>query len=545
MNHRSAILGLLVLTSCAPAEKAPEDGITLLSAREQLIRLSVDLRGVHPSEEELQAIEEHPGLYDDYVDRYLEDPRFLDRIEEIFNHRFLTRNGDTYFDTSEAGLAGVPDNVVAASIADEPLKLVRHLVEHDLPYSEVATADYTMSDPLLAKMWDLDYPDGATDWEPAHYQDGRPHAGILTMTTIWQRYPSMGGNANRHRANAVSRMLLCDDYLSRPIVLNRAAVDQLTEDPEEAIKSETCQSCHSSLDPLAAHFFGFFREDGDDGGLRASTVYLPENEQAWADYAGKSPAYFGRPTANLVELGEAVAADPRFHDCAVRTVWEGFSQRAGSDADWASLQAARAAYDTSGGLIKATVKEVVLTREYRAGAVAGADKDRISTVRTASPAQLADIIADLTDYRWTFSDVEGLTDPSNGLVVLGGGLDAEFVTTPNYNPSVGSVFVQERLAQSAAWHVAEHDLDPARTEAPILLQYVTAADTPDTAPEAFDAQIRDLYLRVTGVPLAVDATEPAELVALWRQLHSVEASGTKAWAGVLSAVLRDPRVLFY
>jgi len=45
------------------------------------------------------------------------------------------------------------------------------------------------------------------------------------------RYPSMGGNANRHRANAVSRTLLCDDYLARPIVLNRPAVDPLSLSP--------------------------------------------------------------------------------------------------------------------------------------------------------------------------------------------------------------------------------------------------------------------------------------------------------------------------
>jgi hypothetical protein len=540
------VLGLLVLTSCAPQSDEPADGITLLSPREQLVRLSVDLRGVHPTEEELTAIESHPGLYDDFVDRYLADPRYLDRMEEVFNYRFLTRNGSTYFDTSEAGLAGYPDSAVAASIADEPLKLLRHIVENDLPYSEIATADYTMSDAILGKMWDLDYPEGATGWQAAHYQDGRPHSGILTMNTIWQRYPSMGGNANRHRANAVSRMLLCDDYLSRPIVLNRANIDQLTVDPEEAIKSETCQSCHSSLDPFAAHFYGFFYEDSDGMNLRDATLYRPENEEGWRDYANKPPAYFGRPTANLLELGEALAADTRFDDCAVRTVWEGVTQRTATDADWSELQAATEAYRANGETITPTVRAIVTTREYRAARIDDPVKaERLATVKTASPAQLAGIIQGITGYRWTFSDVDGLTDPSNGLVVLAGGVDATFVTLPNYNPSVGSVFVQERLAQSAAWHVASHDLDPDRQDAAILLKYVSAGDTPDTRPEVFEAQIRELYLKATGIPLEAQATEPAELAGLWKQLYSVEASSTSAWAGVVSAVLRDPRVLFF
>jgi hypothetical protein len=41
------------------------------------------------------------------------------------------------------------------------------------------------------------------------------------------------------------------------------------------------------------------------------------------------------------------------------------------------------------------------------------------------------------------------------------------------------------------------------------------------------------------------APEVAELVATWKTLYSVDASPTTAWAGVVSAVLRDPTVIFY
>lgn len=538
---------MALLPGCAPtAEPEPEDGLLLLSAREQLIRLSVEVRGVHPDEAELAAIEAQPSLYADYVDRYLQDPRVEDRVEEIFNLRFLTRTGDTYFDPAEAGIGGVTEAQVAASLADEPLRLVRHIFRQDLPWSEIVTADYTMADPIVARMWDLDWPEGASGWQAAHYRDGRPMAGVLSMNTIWQRYPSMGGNANRHRANAVSKMLLCEDYLSRPIVLNRASIDQLTLDPEEAIQSVGCQSCHASLDPLAAHFFGFFRYDGDEGGLRAATLYRPENEQGWRDYSGKSPAWYGRPTANLVELGQVIAADPRFTDCAVRTVWEGMYQQAPDDPQWGGFQAARAAFAAEGMVLRPLLRHILMSREFRAGGARDADQAAaLSTVRTASPRQLAAIIEDLTGYRWTFGGVDGLTDPRSGLTVLAGGTDGSYVTAPGYNPSVGSVFVQERLAQAAGWYVAAHDLDPARTEAAILLDLVTEDDRPDTDAARFDAQIRALYLRITGLPLADDATEPAELTALWSQIHSVEASPGAAWAGILSVVLRDPRVLFY
>jgi hypothetical protein len=395
-------------------------------------------------------------------------------------------------------------------------------------------------------MWDLDYPAGSTDWQPAYYRDGRPMAAILSMDTIWQRYPSMGGNANRHRANAVSKMLLCDDYLARPIVLNRSNIDQLTVDPEVAILSDSCQSCHSSLDPLAAHFYGFYRYDSGDMGLRDSTRYLPENEEGWRDYANKPPAYYGRPTGNLPELADALVQDPRFADCAVRTAWEGLTQRELTDADWTEIQGVRDVFVSGDMQIKPMVKAIVTSRPYLAAAVADAATDaRVATVKTASPAQLAGIIEGITGYRWTFDGQDGLTDPTNGLGILAGGVDGAFVSVANYKPSVGSAFVQERLAQTAAYDVAAHDLDPARTDAARMLTYVTVATTPDADPDVFDAQIRDLYLRATGVALAANAPEPGQLAVLWKQLYSVEASSTQAWAGVLSAILRDPRVLFY
>lgn len=536
---------ILLLSACA-VQVEPSDGLTLLSPREQLIRVSMDLRGVHPSEEELVAIEGAPSLYDDFVDRYLADERFLDRVEEVWNQRFLTRNGETYFDPSEAGIRGLTDGAVADAVAEEPLRLVRHIAEHDLSYADVVLADYTMADPIVAAMWGVDIPAGSTGWEVGHYQDGRPHAGILTMTTTWQRYPSMGGNANRHRANAVSKMLLCDDYLERPIVLNRSNIDQLTVDPEVAIQSESCQSCHSTLDPLAAHFFGFFRYDDTGTSLREATRYRPENEEGWRDYAGKAPGYYGKPTANLRELAENLVEDPRFADCAVQTAFEGFGQRTLGDADWEEFQDLRDTFVADGMAIKPLVRGIVTTRTYLAAAAADpADADRLATVKTASPAQLAATIEAITGYRWTFDGRDGLTTQDIGLPVLAGGIDGAYVTAPGYEPSLGVAFVQERLGQAAGYHVAAHDLDAGRTDDAILLKYVTAADTPDTNPAAFDAQIRYLYLRATGLPLPDEATEPAALTTVWKQLYSVEASATQAWAGVVSAVLRDPRVLFY
>jgi hypothetical protein len=188
----------------------------------------------------------------------------------------------------------------------------------------------------------------------------------------------------------------------------------------------------------------------------------------------------------------------------------------------------------------------VRSPEYRASA---ADDDalhaRLATVKMVSPTQLQGIIADITEYTWTFDGVRGLESHALGLPLLLGGIDGTNVTRRGYDPSVGAVFVQERLAQSASWHVARHDLDPAREDAAILLRFVTIDDTPDQDLAAFEQQIRSLYLDSTGHPLAQNASQVPNLVALWRQILSVEGDPEAAWAGVVSAVLRDPLVLTY
>ena len=518
-----ALAAALALAGCAEPE--PEDtGLVALDARGQLIRVKTDLLGVHPSEVELQAIEEEPELYGAFVDRYLEDPRFLPRLMDIYDARLLMRNGSVG--------------------AEEPLRLIEHIYVNDLPFTELVQADYTLANDASALRFSIDVPD-EPGWRAGWYEDARPHMGILTMSSVWDRYPSMGQNANRHRANAVSRMLLCDDYLDRPIAFSRNAVDQVTVDPETAIRmSPDCNSCHSTLDPLAAHFFGFFGYDEDFGD---PLLYRPENEELWRDYANQGPGYYGQPTSTLEDLGDAIAQDPRFVDCAVRTVWEGLSQRDLQDADWTEIQDHRSAFVSSGLLLRSLVRSVVLRPEYRAAHVEDPARiDTIATVRVVSPAQLASVMEGLTGYRWTFDGRDGLTDPSLGLVTLAGGIDGDSVTTASRAPSVSLMLVHERLAQSAAWHVAENDLAVDREGDARLLGAVTRDDRPEGAGEQlFADQIRHLFLQVTGRPLPEDATEPAELIELWSQIYSVDASPVAAWAGVVSVVLRDPAVLTY
>jgi hypothetical protein len=150
---------------------------------------------------------------------------------------------------------------------------------------------------------------------------------------------------------------------------------------------------------------------------------------------------------------------------------------------------------------------------------------------------------DITGYEWEFDGVRAME--RNDLMVLGGGIDSRDVAAPSHDPSVARVCIQERLAQSAAFDVATHDLDPERDGAARMLTKVDANSRPDKDPELFKAQICDLYLQATGIPLRDAAPEVELLTTLWRELWSVQEDPVDAWAGVIAVVLRDPRILMY
>ena len=130
---------------------------------------------------------------------------------------FRSRNDSYLISAQSYGLDDQAEFV--RSIGDEVPRMVGYVAAHDLPWTDLVTADWTMSNETLATIWPIAYE--GPGWQPSHYTDGRPAAGILSTNSLWWRYTSTDSNANRKRANAISRSLLCNDYLSRPIDFDR------------------------------------------------------------------------------------------------------------------------------------------------------------------------------------------------------------------------------------------------------------------------------------------------------------------------------------
>ena len=521
------VLTLLLACAGEPQTSAPT-AEPQMSPVEVLERASLDVRGVRPTTAEIEALEADPSALDSMIDTFLHDDRFEGRVRDMWSEIYLTRS-EAYL--ISGSVYGLDDASFQASVGDEPLRILGHIAANDLPYTDLVTADWTMADDNLAAAWPIDHQ--GSGWQRSHYTDGRPAAGVLATNSMWWRYTSTDSNANRKRANAISRILLCNDYLSRPIEFDRN-VNLLDEDAvTEAITTNpACISCHSSLDPIASYLFGFWWFDYTNP-LEAST-YFPERELRWKSYVNASPAYYGEAGYTLADLGHQIAADHRFPECATEQAYELLLRRDSTLADTDALTGHRNNFIEGGLTVRALFTSILADPRYRSGAT---DAEGYVPKKMVTADLLASQVEDLTGFRWTYGSYDMLGTDAVGVRTLAGGADGYNVTSTATTTNATLVLVQERLAEAASSYVVANEPDRLFT--------VDFSETPDTNRAAMAAQVQALHLRLFGKRVAADGDEVDAALTLWSSLYAVERDGTMAWAGVLSALLRDPDLLFY
>lgn len=504
-----------------------------LSPMQVLFRASLDLRGVRPSLEEIQAVEADPAQVDVLIDRFLYDERFGDRVVAMFSEIYQTEADTLLIDYS-----GVSDDLpgLIASIGEEPLRLLAWIAVHDLPYTDVVTADWTVADHRMAQVWPLDYPEGATGWQQVRYTDDRPAAGILSTNSLWWRYTSTLANGNRGRANAISRILFCNDYLSKPIEFDRD-VNLLDEGAvNDALQTnQGCIACHNTLDPLASYLWGFYYTSAVDVDV---SYYHPEREYWWEDQTGVAPGFYGQPSYHLEDLSQQIAADPRLIQCVTEQVFEQLLQRQSTLDDTSALTALRETLLQDDLRLRSLIRAAMLRPEYRAAEGASA-----SPAKLTRPELLASQLEDLTGFRFTTSDHDMLTSDTYGLRTLAGGIDGGFVTSPSPQANATMALSWERVAQAASWYVVQQDrADPGQAR---LFTEIGFTETPATNRPAMEAQVQHLHLRLFGTRVLPDGEEVTSNLELWEELYQAEGDPAAAWAGLLSVLLRDPAFLFY
>ena len=174
-----------------------------------------------------------------------------------------------------------------------PLELIAHVVENNLPYTEVLTADYIMANPWAAEAYGapihhFDDPEDVHEFKPSsiesYYRHGEgfeieydpvvdtnhvldpgslrtdyPHAGILNTKVFLQRYPTTATNRNRARSRwTYYHFLRLDIEKSASRTTDPVA---LADTNNPTLRNPACTVCHRVLDPVA----GAFQNYGDEG----------------------------------------------------------------------------------------------------------------------------------------------------------------------------------------------------------------------------------------------------------------------------------------
>ena len=211
---------------------------------------------------------------------------FVDLVREIYRRKKAahlsgnSRSFGDWFDKVEHGARRAP------------VELIAHVVENDLPYTEILTADYIMANPYAAKAYGasttFDDPENPREFRPSkivsYYRKGDgfeaefdriidalriidpgplitdyPHTGILNTTMFLHRYPTTPTNRNRARARwTYYHFLGVDIEKSASRTTDPVA---LADTNNPTMHNPACTVCHSVLDPVA----GAFQDYGDEG----------------------------------------------------------------------------------------------------------------------------------------------------------------------------------------------------------------------------------------------------------------------------------------
>jgi hypothetical protein len=548
---------ILFLLACAGQPELPDTGDTgsyleiqtntiSLDVLPLLRRISLDFRGVPLTLAELGAVEaeltgggDSEQIIDDWTNKFLNDERVEERLVHLLSEKWLTKLDQFNIRYDQLDLPAIDEFEYERSVGEEPLRLIANITMSDVPWTDVVTADFTMANEMLSSIWPIDYPEGETGWQRSYYNDGRPAGGLMMSNGLWWRYYTTPFNYNRRRAATIVKLLLCEDYLSRPVSLSDTT-NILEDGADEAISNnDACQSCHVTMDPLAAGFFGFWWFDIYDP--EELSVYHVSREHLGETFLDTRPEWFGVAFDSPQEMAEIAAADPRVVSCAVDSFSELLWRRPTELVDFPRLNQIRGAFERSGLRGTDLLVEITKSPEYRAGSLLSTATDddvaRERTARQLSPSQLASSVEALTGFEWTWQGYDQLDNDTIGYRILAGGVNGWSVTAISDSPGFSFTLVLERLSEAAGSWVVSQGIGE---DSAGLLNLV--GDGIEASSQEFTDQLVLLHRAFHGFTPGEELLELDR--ALWVAISAQEGPSA-AWAGLISALIRDPSFWSY
>ena len=316
--HMERFLGLLGedVTPVAITPQTLFDTVRMAPWRKTLRRAALIFAGRNPTAEEYAAAQGGAAALRATIRGLMTGPEFHEFLIRGANDRLLTDRGDGLLidnhkfvdftrenyrlleawhasgDEKDSRVHGVWGGRVDYGVRQAPLELIAYVVQNDLPYTEVLTADYIMANPWAAKAYGastrFDDPDDVHEFKPSrivsYYREGEgfeheydpvigatriidpgtlitdyPHAGILNTTMFLRRYPTTPTNRNRARSRWTYYNFLGLDI--EKSASRTTDPEALADTDNPTLLNPACTVCHRILDPVA----GAFQNYGDVG----------------------------------------------------------------------------------------------------------------------------------------------------------------------------------------------------------------------------------------------------------------------------------------
>ena len=355
-------LELLGGESGGPAPLTPAtlfDGVSMAPAWKTLWRAAIVFAGRLPTAAEYERADSGPaglreairglmagdGFHEFLIraanDRLLTDKLLVDAIDEKPSFPNLANASHALRMAGDEAARWKWKQQIQFGFARAPLELIAHIVENDLPYTDILTADYVMANPLADEAYGggaaFDDPNDVLEFKPSRILDyyrqdasvvsefteafGRhviepgnlrtdwPHAGILNTLVFLKRYPTTPTNRNRARSRwTYYHFLGLDVEKSASRTTDPAA---LADTNNPTLSNPACTVCHGVLDPVAGAFQnygveGFYRDQW--GGMDSlDDFYKEEGPGGWEQVEIDAPREGDKQTFSLV--GRLTAGD--------------------------------------------------------------------------------------------------------------------------------------------------------------------------------------------------------------------------------------------
>lgn len=554
----------------SPQTPSPLEGLEMLSPRAHLRRMTFATTGRFPTQQELDALKAGTRTLAQAADELMQEPAFLDTIEEGFNDIFHLEGVEikaydlegrdfpdkewykTIVDDTQRSAQSSATNV---GIKRQLPELLRHIIKNDLPFTELIAADYVMVNYASAKSYgvlaqvDFGGQEDPMVFAPARIQD-QPlervktryaHAGIISTSSYLHYYSTTETNRNRARSRMFYKLFLDTDLLE--IAPQGGGDSQAVAQVENPVRdAEQCSVCHAPyVDPVAGAFQNYDKTgkwaplrdgwytDSALPGFEATT--MPEQEYSralpWlAQQASKDPRFAKAMVAHAYQIIMGVRPKVLLDTDDVLALKAFTTQQT-----W--LRELERRFIDSGYNIKLVFKEILLSPYFaaiRAKTEQGAASslyDELGLARLLSPEQLNRKVVALFGDEWITGNNWNALTSNRAFYFLYGGIDSKTLFDRPTELNTLMTSVSMKMANEVACRLGMPDFD---LPAPMrrIFPYVTGAETKEEDEAAIRRNIQHLYSHLWGEDVELDSEDVDEVLALFDDIQRDGQAGVLA-----------------